>query len=128
MTALEAIAVCLLGVSGAAGLSGCSSSPEPADNQVGMGMSRSDLRLRFGEPLRIEKVGSGGEDWFYRCTSWNSTPVAESGTAIESGEVTTYASAGLEISSETQERPIHISASGVVVGPLPEGKVERSTR
>lgn len=128
MKPLEAIAVCLLGVSGVIGLSGCSTTQEPADNPIRLGMSQSELRLRFGEPVRIEKVGSGGEDWFYRCTSWNSNPVAESGTLIESGEVTSYASAGLEVSSTTEERPVHIAAGGFVVGPLPEGKVERSTR
>lgn len=107
-------------------LAGCASSPETASTPVRLGMSRSDLRSRFGEPLRIEQVASGGEDWYYRFTSWKSHPTSASGTAIESGEVTSYVSGGLEFSKDAEELPVHISASGFVVEPLPDGKVVRN--
>ena len=107
-------------------LAGCASNLETTDIPVRLGMSRSDLRLRFGEPLRIEPVASGGEDWYYRFTSWKTHPTSASGTTFESGEVTSYVSTGLEFSQDTEERPVHTSASGFVVEPLPDGKVVRN--
>ena len=106
-------------------LAGCATSLETTDTPVRLGMSPSDLRLRFGEPIRIEHVPSGGEDWYYRFTSWKTYPTSASGTTIESGQVTSYAAAGLEFSQDTEERP-HISANGFAVEPLPDGKIVRN--
>ena len=107
-------------------LAGCATSLETTDTLVRLGMSRSDLSLRFGEPIRIEHVASGSEDWYYRFTSWRAYPTSASGTTLDSGQVTSYASAGLEFSQDTEERPVHISANGFVVEPLPDGKIVRN--
>ena len=87
------------------------------------GMSRNVLRSNFGEPLRIEPGASGGEDWYYNFSSWQTQPTGSSGTIEDFGERTTYASAGLAFSQQVLELPVHISSEGFVVSPLPKGKV-----
>jgi len=104
-------------------LAGCASSPKTADIPLQLGMSRQELRWSYGEPLRITPVTGGGEDWYYRFVSWKTRPVYGAGTSEEFGEETSYVSVGLEGSHETEERPIHVSAEGVVIKPLPHGKV-----
>jgi hypothetical protein len=104
-------------------LAGCASGPEPADVAVRLGMSRDHLRLHFGEPLRIESAADGGEDWYYRFVSWKTHAIGESGTMGEYGERTSYVSVGLEFSKDPEECPIHVSAEGYVIEPLPNGKV-----
>ena len=102
---------------------GCASAPPTSDIAVRLGMSRDDLRFFFGEPLRIERAASGGEDWYYRFVAWKTQPTHASGTTDEFGERTSYASVGLDFSRNTEERAIHVSAEGLVVAPLPAGKV-----
>lgn len=102
---------------------GCESTPRTSDISVRPGMSRDDVRRIFGEPLRIEPVALGNEDWYYRFVAWQSRPTQESGISTEFGQVAPYSSSGLEISKDTVELPIHISSGGYVVEPLPKGKV-----
>jgi len=88
-------------------------------------MSRGDLKLYFGEPLRIEPATTGGENWYYRFVSWKPRPTSEAGTRVDFGQNTSYVSVGLVFSDDPQEHPIHVSSEGLVVGPLPDGKVVR---
>src|SRR5579859_6420260 len=65
-----------------AGLIGCESVPETSPVAVRPGMTREQLKARYGEPLRIEPVASGGEDWHYRFLAWKSRPSGETGVAV----------------------------------------------
>src|SRR4051812_28453757 len=100
-------------------LAGCSTTHETTYSTVLEGMPRSVLRADFGEPLRIEARASGGEDWYYRFSSWQSQPTGSSGTSNDFGERTTYVSAGLDFSKQIIELPVHVSSEGFVVPPLP---------
>jgi len=104
-------------------LAGCASPPKPAVVPLQLGMSRADLRMYFGEPLRIEPAAGGGENWYYRFVSWKVHPAYETGVSVESGERTSYFSAGLQLGGETEERPVHVSPDGYVIRPLPAGKI-----
>jgi hypothetical protein len=104
-------------------LAGCASTPGTADIRVQAGMSREDLLRYFGKPLRIEAGASGEEDWYYEFIGWKAAPTGESGNRDAAGERIAYVSVGLSFSQETTQRPIHLSAVGVVVGPVPKGKI-----
>jgi hypothetical protein len=49
--------------------------------------------------------------------------MGESGTIEEFGQQTSYVSAGLAFSRKVVELPVHVSADGFVVPPVPQGKV-----
>jgi outer membrane protein assembly factor BamE (lipoprotein component of BamABCDE complex) len=105
-------------------LAGCASAPGKKYAGVLEGMSRNNLRYYFGEPLRTEPAAGGGENWYYRFSSWNAQPASASGTTIDAaGQRTDYATAGLSFSKNTVELPVHLSADGFVVRPVPDGKV-----
>ena len=104
-------------------LAGCASAPKTPDITLRVGMARDDLRLYFGEPLRIESVASGGEDWYYRFASWETHPTGSTSTTEDFGEKTSWVSVGLGFSKHAQERPIHVSPEGYVIEPLPKGKI-----
>jgi hypothetical protein len=105
---------------------GCATNDETRYSTVLEGMSRNVLRANFGEPLRIEPAAAGGEDWYYRFSSWQTQPTGSSGTNDDFGQPTTYASAGLAFSKQVVELPVHVSAEGFVVPPLPKGKVVKN--
>ena len=102
---------------------GCATVSETSDTPVRLGMLRDDLRYHYGEPLRIERGPSGGENWYYRFVTWRPHQTQESTTTVDPGESTSSVSVGFGVSRESEERPIHVSAEGVVVKPIPEGKV-----
>lgn len=104
-------------------LAGCATAPETVETTVSVGMSRADLKSNFGEPVRIQPAATGGEDWYYRFAKWKSRPTGESGTKDDFGDRAGYVSVGLQFSKDTEERPIHVSAEGYVIRPVPEGKV-----
>ena len=112
---LSALATLLL-------VGGCAT-PKTADVPLLAGMSRNQLRLYFGEPVRIVPGPSGGEDWYYRFTAWKTRPTGVTGTSEEFGEKTSYFGVGLAFSKDAVERPVHLSAEGVVLAPLPAGKI-----
>lgn len=108
----------------AACLAACStSSPHLAPTPVRQGMTSAQLVSAFGRPLRVEHNPNGGEDWFYNFGSQQheSHPVSES-TATETER--SY-SVGHATSTTTtmNHAPIHLSASGRVVGAIPTGSV-----
>jgi hypothetical protein len=107
-------------------LAGCASAPKTARVAVRVGMSREELRLHFGEPLRIESAASGGEDWYYRFAQWETYPTGETGTTEDFGDRTSYVAVGLGFSKNTQEHAIHVSSEGRVIEPLPKGKVVKN--
>jgi outer membrane protein assembly factor BamE (lipoprotein component of BamABCDE complex) len=110
-------------------LAGCVSGVKTSDLAVRAGMSRDDLKLYFGEPLRVETAASGAEDWYYRFESWKTHPTSEGGTSEEPGGASTsYVSVSLEISHDSEEHPIHVSPQGYVVGPIPDGKIVKPRR
>jgi outer membrane protein assembly factor BamE (lipoprotein component of BamABCDE complex) len=104
-------------------LAGCASGPKNAYSSVLAGMSRNNLRFYFGEPVRIVPAASGGEDWYYRFSSWQPQPTGSSGTSEESGQQSSYTSASVTFSKQVQELPVHISSEGFVIEPVPHGKV-----
>jgi outer membrane protein assembly factor BamE (lipoprotein component of BamABCDE complex) len=105
---------------------GCASDPHDAYSTALAGMSRNNLRFYFGEPLRIQSTPGGGEDWYYRFNTWKSQPTGASGNNNDFGQQSSYASAGLQFSQDTEERPVHVSADGFVVGPVPKGKIVKN--
>lgn len=107
-------------------LAGCASDPKHTYTSVMEGMSRNNLRYYFGEPLRIEPAAAGGENWYYRFSSLRSKPTGASGKGEDFGEQTSYVSVGMEFSKQVEEFPVHISAEGFVVAPVPKGKVVKN--
>jgi hypothetical protein len=107
-------------------LAGCASGPHATYSTVLEGMTRANLKYNFGEPLRIEPRAGGGEDWYYHFSSWQSQPAGSSGTVDDFGQKNTYASAGLNFSRQVVDLPVHLSADGYVIPPLPKGKVVKN--
>ena len=111
---MAALSLCLL--------AGCASAPKRYSSVL-EGMTRHNLQYWFGQPLRIDHLASGGENWYYRFSSWQTMPVSESGTRDEFGQPTTYVSGGLVFSRRVDELPVHLSPDGYVIPPVPKGKV-----
>ncbi len=106
----------------AVALSGCVTDNSDAP-QLYVGMSRDHLRSHFGEPLRIEPAAAGGEDWYYSFLTW-ATPQVESSSSYDPvGGRSDSVSVSLSDSKSTQEYPVHLSADGFVMGPLPPGRI-----
>ena len=86
------------------------------------GMSKDRLRAKFGEPHRVEGAPAGGEDWYYAFTD----PLQFQGSSYHDEQARTdSASVGISygVGADPQERPIHLSAEGYVVEPLPSGHI-----
>lgn len=107
-------------------LGGCESPPGAADIRVRAGMSRDDLKMFFGNPVRVEATANGGEDWYYRFDGWRSNTTTDSGASIGTGGSSSYVNASVELSNDTTEEPVHLSATGYVVEPIPGGKIVRN--
>jgi hypothetical protein len=107
---------------------GCSTDSEQTGNNIRVqpGMSRDDLKFYFGGPLRVEPVATGGENWYYRFSSWNENSEEDSGISAGNGIITNYTSETVSFSKSTDVYPIHISAAGLVIAPVPDGKVVRN--
>jgi hypothetical protein len=106
---------------------GCASPPDNAsDVAVRAGMSRAELKVMYGEPLRVEPNAVGGEDWYYHFYSRFKSPSAAVNVSSEtdfSGSTVSSSSDSYQIGKDTDEEPIHLSPDGRVVGPLPSGNV-----
>ena len=109
-------------------LAGCATAPEEKYTSVLEGMSRNNLRYYFGEPLRVETTAAGGENWYYRFSSWKEETTGDSNTTMDpaTGQRTDYVNTSLNFSKQTVELPVHVSADGFVVKPVPEGKVVKN--
>ena len=114
---LVAMSLCLL--------AGCASTPKTYSNVL-EGMSRNNLRYWFGEPLQVQHLASGGEDWYYRFSSWQSKPIGDSGMKEDYGQQTTIVSGGLTFYQQVDELPVHLSPDGFVISPVPKGKVVKN--
>jgi len=89
-------------------------------------MSRTELRVMYGEPLRIEANASGGEDWYYHFYSRLKVPNVSGTVTSETdfqGNPVSSTTEDVQLGSDTDEAPIHLSREGYVVPPLPSGKV-----
>ena len=106
---------------------GCASPPDnTSDVAVRTGMSRSELKIMYGEPLRVEPNASGGEDWYYHFYSRFKSPSAAVNVSSDTdfnGSTVSSSSDSYQIGKDTDEEPIHLSPDGRVAGPLPSGKV-----
>lgn len=105
---------------------GCATAPPTRYSTVLEGMSRNNLRFYFGEPLRIEPGPSGGENWYYRFSSWHANPTGAAETSDDFGQRTSSASLVVEVSKQIVELPVHLSSDGFVVPPIPHGKVVKN--
>jgi outer membrane protein assembly factor BamE (lipoprotein component of BamABCDE complex) len=106
-------------------LAGCMTEPNPSPPKLYTGMSRDDLRLFFGKPLRINPNPAGGEDWIYTFRSRTPNPnvqTTDSGDAFNRERSTT---ATYSFPSDKHEAAIHLSPDGHVIEPLPEGDIIR---
>lgn len=116
--------LCLLALSLVCALAGCateSARSEPA--RVRVGMSRDDLKFFFGNPSRIEPLPDGGEDWYYSFAT-SSPPQVESSSVVDPfGGRTDTVSVTVSDNRTVQRCPIHLSADGLVIEPIPEGKL-----
>ena len=113
----------ILALSAAAAVAGCVTEPELGRSPIRVGMPREDLRFFFGEPLRIERTDSGGEDWFYRFES-SSTPQMDGAVSHDVADGSDSVWVSMSPSSKgKEERPIHLSVDGRVIEPIPEGKI-----
>jgi hypothetical protein len=101
-------------------LTSCATDPDTP--RLYAGMSRDRLRLRFGEPIRIEHPEGGGEDWYY---SFTSPPEISGSTLHDDQNHTDSASIGISESTGNRERPVHLSPDGFVTAPLPRGHIVR---
>ncbi len=110
-----------------AAMAGCVTEPELERSPIRVGMSRQDLRFFFGEPVRIEAIDSGGEDWYYRFVSSESPQVdgAVSQDPVDGTGAVAVSVSGLPGKAGKVELPIHLSAEGRVIEPIPEGKLLR---
>lgn len=104
-------------------LSGCEETPAPSRPSIWSGMTREGLRVRFGEPLRIAAAADGGEDWYYRFATWEGHPTGSSQTTEEFGQKTSSVTVGWQESRTVEEKAVHLSADGMVIEPIPQGKV-----
>lgn len=105
-------------------LTGCvDDAPRHNGNSVRLGMSRDDLRSRFGEPKRIEAAGPAGEIWYYRFVSWLNHPTGSTETVHDFNGQTSSVTVGWQFTRVAEEQPVHLSSDGYVVEPVPEGKI-----
>lgn len=106
---------------------GCASPPDNAsDVAVRIGMSRTELKVMYGEPLRVESNASGGEDSYYHFYHRYKSPTASMTVSSETdfaGNTVSSASESYQLGQDTDEEAIHLSPDGHVIGPLPSGKV-----
>jgi len=86
-------------------------------------MSRDDIRSHFGEPLRIERVASGGEDWYYSFVSWSGPQIDAAASRDPFDPTVSSVSVSVSGTRSTQDCPIHLSADGYVLEPVPNGKI-----
>jgi hypothetical protein len=105
---------------------GCATPPDnTSDIAVRVGMSRSELQVMYGQPLRIEPNASGGQDWYYHFYSWGAgqTVTVSGETTDAGGNTVSSSSEDFQVGKGTIEEPIHVSPEGYVIEPLPSGKV-----
>jgi hypothetical protein len=89
-------------------------------------MSRTELKIMYGEPLRIEANAAGGQDWYYHFYSRFKGHAVSATVSSETdfqGNTVSSSSESYQLGNDTDEEPIHLSAEGYVVDPLPSGKV-----
>ena len=103
-----------------AALIGCETEPDHPGARLGM--TREELRARCGDPVRIERTEASGEDWYYHFSVW-ATPEVQARSVPDC----VSSSVGVSVSDTrvVEERPIHVSADGYVVEPLPAGRFVR---
>ena len=86
------------------------------------GMSRDRLRARFGEPLRVEPGPGGGEDWYY---TFSGSPDVQATRYHDVQSGSDSVSVTISDTTSAQASPIHLSADGYVIEPLPQGRIVR---
>ena len=88
------------------------------------GMSGDRLRVKFGEPHRVERTPAGGEDWYYAF----SNPLQIQGSSYRDEQTRSDSvSVGISytVGADPQERPVHLSPERYVIEPLPSGQIVR---
>ena len=107
-------------------LGGCATAPQPPaaiSTPVLLGMSQAELLKFFGPPIRRDRLPEGREDWIYHIGSQTQdSKTTTDSKNIPLGHTYTYSHTSTTTTT-TSEQPVHLSSSGRVVGPVPEGQV-----
>ncbi len=102
----------------------CSTTREPLviDTVMRVGMTKQEVRTKFGPPLRMVGKAEGGEDWYYNFGTQSKSPTTFTETSDTGFErsVTYGVSYGKTVSYE--EAAVKFSAEGVATT-VPPGKV-----
>jgi outer membrane protein assembly factor BamE (lipoprotein component of BamABCDE complex) len=91
-------------------------------SSVFAGMSRDRLKVRLGEPHRVEHTPAGGEDWYY---TFSGPLDVQSSACHDDQSRSDSVSVTISDSTSPQEYPIHLSPEGYVIEPLPPGHFVR---
>jgi hypothetical protein len=104
-------------------LTGCASHSKSDEPSVHLGMTRPDLVYHFGEPINIETVPGGGETWYYHFATW-SIDRHDGETASQDPDEASHAlSTSWKFTKNPDLQGIHISTNGLVIEPLPTGRI-----
>lgn len=105
-------------------LAGCSTTSEPLviDTPMRVGMTREELRAKFGPPLRIERDTDGSERWFYNFGTQSSSPTTFTETTQTPYEKTVTYGMSFGKSLSYSEAAVKLSPLGKVET-IPPGKV-----
>jgi len=106
-------------------LAGCASRSKSDEPSVQVGMTRPDLVYHFGEPIRIDTVPGGGETWYYHFAPWSIDRHDGQTASQDPDEQPTALSTSWKFTKNPDLQPIHIATNGLVIEPLPTGRIVR---
>ncbi|HEY1170649.1 MAG TPA: hypothetical protein VGH19_04695 [Verrucomicrobiae bacterium] len=105
-------------------VTGCSTTSEPLviDTPMRVGMTREELRAKFGPPLRIERSNDGAENWYYNFGTQSTSPTTFTETTQTPHEKTVTYGVSYGKSLSYSEAAVKLSPLGKIET-VPPGKV-----
>lgn len=105
-------------------LTACATTSEPLviDTPMRVGMTKEEVRTKFGPPVRVERNAEGGENWFYNFGTESKSPTTFTETSDTGFEKTVTYGVSYGKSLSYAEAAVKLSPVGVVVT-VPAGKV-----
>jgi outer membrane protein assembly factor BamE (lipoprotein component of BamABCDE complex) len=102
----------------------CATTSEPLviDTPMRVGMTREELRAKFGPPLRVERDAEGGESWYYNFGAESKSPTTYTETTQTPYEKTVSYGVSFGKSLSYAEATVKLSPLGKVEA-VPPGKV-----